>query len=558
MISELNYITVSLVSSCAVSIGKLRCSRSRDWSVVCASLNLASLHTLLTHPHTETTASSNNNNTRHYHRPIASRSKAMEVTAKPGADLLWAFQLHREHRALVKRLTAVEASAAQQQERITASKRTAHSDQHERVDALTERLRKLEDADVSEQVAGLASELRVSRQQLEQAYDKVKQIEKANKEVDSKTRDKHREIQARLGGFASVVTQTQNAVRALEGRLGPAVDAAERTAADGLAVFSERYEVQLGALSEQLRSLERMQGDLSTLVERDRRNHIVAAAVLASKGPEAPRTRGQDTTRSIPGHTQDMIKPAQSEPQAISGLPTQEKETSDVPATQRSSNIMPPAAKTPGVAVKKSTASNKGKRKRDFEKEISQLIHGGGSLTNAPSVLESQEPGTSTRGSKRLKNEAVEGRSLRSGFTQQVVPASKIKKESTTTRAKELAQPAVSVITGRKTAVRRSASKHATTATQVRKGKVRSKKAPAPKKPSLSVSSEIQEAHSPTPSASKQVPLPPTSAALALPLMSEEKATKQQEQRPKQRRRRIEQDDSMEEFLAKCEAAAEQ
>lgn len=477
----------------------------------------------------------------------------MEVTAKPGADLLWAFQLHREHRALAKRLTAVEASAAQQQERITASEQTAHSDQHERVDALTERLRKLEDADVSEQVAGLAGELRVTRQQLEQAHDKVKQVEKANREADSKTQDRNREVQVRLGEFANVVTQTQNAVRALEGRLGLAVDAAGRAAADSLTAFSARYEEQLGTLNEQLRSLERMQGDLRVLIESDRRNRTVAPVLSASQSPEAPEFTERDTTLSVPSRIQGMIQPTQSESQAIPESPAQEEVASDMPAPQRSSNIMLPVAKTPGIAVQKSTTSSKRKRKRGFEKEISQLIHGDGSLTNAPVILESQEPGATTRGSKKLKAEVVEGSSLRSGFTQQVLPTSNIKKERAVPRAKALAQSAVGVVTGRKTAAKRSAPGPATVATQERKGKAKSKA----KKQSLSVSSEIQVAHSRTPSASKHPPLSPTSAASALPLMPEEKANKEPEQRPKQRRRRIEQDDSMEEFLAKCEAAAE-
>ena len=483
----------------------------------------------------------------------------MEVTAKPGADLLWAFQLHREHRALAKRLTAVETSAAQQQERIVASGQNAHSNQHERVDALTERLRKLEDADVSEQVAGLASELRVTRQQLEQARDKLKQVEKANKEADSKNKDKERDVQAKLGEFASMVTQTQDAVRALEGRLGLAIDATGRTAVDGLTVFSERYEEKLAALSEQLRSLERVQGDLRALFESDnRRNHIVAAAVTASKGPEAPHTTEQDAIRSIPGHTQGMVVPAQSEPQAIPESPAQEKEASDMTAPQRSSNIMLPVAKTPGIAVPKSTTSSKRKRKRGFEKELSQLIHGDGSLTNAPIVLESQEPGAATRGSKRLKVEAVAGRSLRSGFTQTGAPTNSIKQEPTVTRAKPLAQPAVSVAAGRQTAAKnaakRSAPKPAAIATQERKGKAKSKKAPVPKKTMPSTSSEVQVAYSRTPSASEQPPLTRSLAASAMPVVPE---LKQQVQRPKQRRRRIEQDDSMEEFLAKCEAATE-
>lgn len=558
MISKLNYITVSLSSFCAVPVGKLRCSRRLE----CRSRELKfdltpySAYSPSHSDHSKQTATILAITI----TPLP-LDHAMEVTAKPGADLLWAFQLHREHRALAKRLTAVETSAAQQQERIVASEQNAHSDQHERVDALTERLRKLEDADVSEQVAGLASELRVSRQQLEQARDKVKQVEKVNKEADSKNKDKERDVQAKLGEFASMVTQTQNAVRALEGRLGLAVDAAGRAAADSLTAFSARYEEQLGTLSEQLRSLERVQGDLRVLIESDRRDRIAAPVLSASKGPEAPKITEQDTTLSVPSHTQGTIQPAQSEPQAKPESPAQEEVASDMPAPQRSSNIMLPVGKTPGIAVQKSTTSSKRKRKRGFEKELSQLIHGDGSLTNAPIILDGQEPGAATRGSKKLKAGAVEGRSLRSGFTHQVVSTSNINKEPTVMRAKASAKPAVSVVTGKKTAAKtaakRSAPQPATSATQERKGKAKSKRAAAPKKSSLSISSEIQVARSRTPSASIQPPRPTTSAASPLPSMPEEKATKQSEHRPKQRRRRIEQDDSMEEFLAKCEAAAE-
>jgi hypothetical protein len=483
----------------------------------------------------------------------------MEVAAKPGADLLWAFQLHREHRALAKRLTTVETSTAHQQERITASEqKNTHSDQHERVDALTERLRKLEDADVSEQVAGLTGELRITRQQLEQARDKLKAIEKADKEADGKTKDKERAVQVRHGGFASVVAQTQNALQALEGRLGLAVDAAGRTASDGLAAFSERYEEQLGTLSEQLRSLKQVQGELRALVESDTRDRIVAPVISASTGLEAPKISGKDTSLSMPTYNQGRTKLTQTEPQAISVSPAQEKAT-DVPAPERYSNIMLPLAKSPGVAAQ-SIAPSKRKRKRGFEKEITQLIHGDGSLTNAPIVLESQEPGATTRGSKRLKAEVVEGRSLRSG-PQPGAPTNNTKKEPAVTRAKASAQPVVSVVAGRKTAAKlapkRPAPKRTTTATQERKGKANPRKAAVQKKQVRSTSSEIQVAHSRTPSASKQLSLPPMPTGLPLPLKSEKNTSKQNEQRPQQRRRRIVQDDSMEEFLAKCEAATE-
>jgi hypothetical protein len=108
--------------------------------------------------------------------------------------------------------------------------------------------------------------------------------------------------------------------------------------------------------------------------------------------------------------------------------------------------------------------------------------------------------------------------------------------------------------TAAKNAAKRLAPKPAAIATQERKGKAKSKKAPVPKKTMPSTSSEVQVAYSRTPSASEQPPLTRSLAASEMPVVPEKK---QQEQRPKQRRRRIEQDDSMEEFLAKCEAATE-
>ena len=51
----------------------------------------------------------------------------MANPAKPGADLLWAFQLHREHGALSKRLTLLEKATAQQQDRTTAEEQSARA-----------------------------------------------------------------------------------------------------------------------------------------------------------------------------------------------------------------------------------------------------------------------------------------------------------------------------------------------------------------------------------------------------------------------------------------------
>ena len=486
------------------------------------------------------------------HQLISSRSQPMEVTAKPGADLLWAFQLHREHRALSKRLAAVETSTSNQQERITASEHTAQSHQHERFDALTERLRKLEDADVSEQIAGLASELRTTRQQLEQARDKVKVIEKANKDVESKNQEKERDVQIRIGEFADVVAQTQNALHALEGRLGLAVDAAGRTAADGLATFGGRYEEQIGGLSEQLRRLERVQAELRALVESDRRDRITATVLPVPTVREEPKITEKRATRSKPSHTHARNEQRRIDPQGILESPEQEQTDIDVPVPQRPTNITPATAKiTTFAGPKKPPAPSYVKRKRGLEKEISQLIFGHGSLTNAPVILEDEEVGATTRGSKRLKAQAEEGTSLRLGVADPSVPTKDIKKEPVT-RAKALSRSTKTAVDGKE-----KLAKTVTTKTKGRKAAAKPRKTAVAKKPLLSTSIEVQVASSRTPSASEQPHIPPNLAGPPLPVKSEKNTSKQNEQRPQQRRRRIEQDDSMEEFLAKCEAAAE-
>jgi hypothetical protein len=483
----------------------------------------------------------------------------MEATARPGADLLWAFQLHREHRALSKRLTAVETSTSKQKERLTVAEQSVHSDQHERVDALTQRLRKLEDAEVTEQVAGLASELRTTRQQLGQACDKMKVIEKASKEFDSKASDKGRDVQDKLGEFASVVAQTQNAVHSLEGRLEIAVDSAGRFATKAVTASSERYEQQIGALSEEIRSLEQAHGDLRASIESDRRDRVVAPVFSVSTHPKAPEIAETGTTLSMPSHNSDRIEQMRSGKQAICKSPAQEQTAIDVPVQQHSSNIIAPAAQTLGSAEeKKPSVSGKSKRKRGFTKEITQLIHGDGSLTNAPQNLDSQEPGLTTRGNKRLKAGATEGRSLRSALPKPGLPANKIKEEPTATRAKAKAQPAKAAATAShsvaKITTARPAPKSTTTKNKGRKGRTKPKEAPVPRNP-LPTSEEIQVFH--TPSMSRLPPVAPTLAGSPLRLKLERNTAIQQEQRRQQRRRRIQQDDSMEEFLAKCEAATE-
>jgi hypothetical protein len=491
----------------------------------------------------------------------------MDSTVKPGADLLWAFQLHREHLALSKRLTAVEASAAKQQDKITASEQKFHTAQQERIDALAERLRKIEDSDVSEQIAGLAGELRGTRQQLEQVRDKTKLVEKANKDAVDKSGDRDAEVQDRLGELSSSVVQLQRRVGLSEERLQRLTDDGVRAATDGLQVTSERHDDQIQRLSEDLRGLERAQGQLRGLVENARQEQPVAPVIPAPTRSKTSRNAGKNVALSTSsrvaggnGQPQDGTQPI------LDGLGT-EQEVVDPSASQLPTNTISPDAETSALPVtqdvqKKPPGNNK--RKRGFEKEISQLIHGDGLLTNAPILPETQDPRAATRGTKRLKVDVFEGRSLRSAFTKPDAQSqiTNIKEEPTRARAKAAVQPRKAPVTQAKTATKtataRQAPKPTATKTRGRKAVPEPTRPVSTKQPPLaSRSSEILVAYSQASSASRDlVPASPSPAAKKEtgPSGRQKKLPQQQ---PKKGRRSIVQDDSMEEFMAKCEAALE-
>lgn len=495
----------------------------------------------------------------------------MEGAAKPGADLLWAFQLHREHRALAKRLTAVEASTSRQNDRITASEQNAHPAQQERVDVLTVRLRELEDSDTNEQVAGLASELRGTRQQLEQVRDKIKLVEKAQKEAVSTSKGRDQTFQDKLGELSNVVAQLQRFAEHSENRFKHLTDHGARAAADGQKASSERHENQIKRLGEQLGGLERAQGYLRALIENVRQDDRVAPAVTSTRS-KARKDIQNDVTLATSNETPGESGPPQSEPQAVSKRPAQERDALDLPASRRLDNITAPDLETPALPVarvepKKPTGPMK--RKRGFEKEITQLIHGDGSLTNAPIILESQSLGNTTRGDKRLKVEPKEGRSLRSALNKADTQSrvKNVKQEPSTARTKAAMQPKKTLVTGSKEATKNATK--TTKASQAPKAAVTRSNAPKvchnatetplsrrPLQPSSP--SEIQVAYSRGPSALEEAPAP---ASPPMPVKEEsdprEKRSLRTQKQPQQRRRRIEQDDSMEEFLAKCEAAME-
>lgn len=492
----------------------------------------------------------------------------MEGATKPGADLLWAFQLHREHRALAKRLIAAEASTARQNDRITAGEQSAHPAQQERVDALTVRLRKLEDSDTNEQVARLASELRGARQQLEQVRDKVKLVEKAHKEAASKAEKGDETFQDKVGELSNVVAQLQRFAEHSENRFKQLVEHGARATADGYKASSERHENQIKGMGEQLSGLERAQGHLRSFIEDVRQDHRVALAVSTSTRSKARKDINNDETLATSNETPGESGPPQSEPQAVSKRPAQERDALDLPASRRLDNIIAPDLETPALPVTRAEAKKPSgpiKRKRGLEKEITQLIHGDGSLTNAPVVLDSQSLGITTRGNKKLKVEPFEGRSLRSALNKPDTQSrvQKVKEKPATTRAKIAVQPQETLVTVSKKAAKPKPAgrppKNAVTKTRGRRGMPEATETPVPKQIlSLSSSSQIQVAYSRGSSARREAPC---AASPQMPAETEgcprEQRQLRTQPRPQKRRRRIEQDDSMEEFIAKCEAAME-
>jgi predicted nucleic acid-binding Zn-ribbon protein len=495
----------------------------------------------------------------------------MANAAKPGADLLWAFQLHREHGALSKRLKALESTTSQQQERLTVDEHNARAAYDQRLDALARQLQTLQESEVAEQVAGLASELRATRQQVEQARDKVKSIESANKEIDDKLQEREQVVHARFGNLESTLAQVQRTLLGLEGRLQLAAEHGARVADEGLKESRQRHGEDIAGLSERLRGLQDAQNELRVLVEgvvRDGYNAPIDAPALdqtttaplntaaASYVPTVPdpqrRTAALDETIAAPPSTSTASHITTiSNPQRKKTVLDQM--TSTAPSSSTASHIATMPDPKPAKAKAKSA--------RRFSREIASLINGEGSLTNAPDIMSSQLPlETSKGGSKKRKAPADEGPLLRSTFTQRETRSQvkKVKEEPLATRAKAPpVKPSKQAASQAKPAGKKGTTRQAAniSTTRVKKEPGRRTRALTPELPlQLPSSDQIQVAisqelvDSPTPT-----PLPLAARDKG---KGKEKVVVKREEKPKQQpRRKIKQDDSMEEFLAKCWAS---
>ena len=476
----------------------------------------------------------------------------MATAAKPGADLLWAFQLHRENGALSKRLKALENSTTQQQDRIAASEQERHSAHKERFDALAKQLQSLQESDVTEQVAGLASELRATRQQADQVCDKVKNIETASKEADGINQERERAVHGRFGDMESTVAQVQRTLLGFEGRLQQlAAQHGAHVAVERLEQMRQQHADEISGLKGRLRSLQDAHHELRALVEgvvRDCRRAPVIAPAIGQASTAALNVAAASHATAMP--KSQCVDTALAQTTTAPLKTTAASHTTIIPDSRPAKA---PQAKQPA-------------RTKRYKKEIASLKNGEGSLTNAPDIMLSQLPleSTETAGKKR-KAPADEGPLLRSAFPQRETRSQvkKIKEEPLVTRAKApVVKPSRQTASKVKPTGKTGATHQAANSTtQVKKEPGRNpRRARGP--------TNTPDISPPQLSSDRVVVADVVDSPTLLPLAARGKGkgngegngkgktgVKLEQQPQEPRRRRIKQDDSMEEFLAKARAS---
>ena len=484
----------------------------------------------------------------------------MEATAKPGAGLLWAFELHRENQVLSKRLKAIETTTAKQQEQITSNEQNADLAQQKRLDLLIKRLDKLEHSDLNAQIAGLTSQFQSTQRQLEQMQGKVKHIDKANGTAESKSEEKNRDIERRLEELTSALARTENVVHVFGNRLELATDHEVRSTVEILELSIERNEHQLKDLSGKVCNLQQTQVQLQVLLEdaglNNRFDSTLPVPAQLNGVRETRKAADVLPSSSIPANDEHVRETSTT--LSASG---RKPRILHSPVVQRNNDTATTLTTKPGLPATK-TGQEKplraAKRKRGFSKELTQLLHGDGSLTNATPIPQGNVDGPITRASKKPKIESVQGfpRESRSKMQKTQVNSALTKARAAAPTAAAAASSALkpaSTATIAATAVHKAAK----TGVSQRKGRnqnPKQRKQTVAKQPLLhSSSSEIQVAMHRFSPASKQHAAPMRSP---LPPKPNDCNGKHEQQQPP-RRRRIQQDDSMEEFLAKCQAAIE-
>lgn len=477
----------------------------------------------------------------------------MASTPKEATDLLWAYQLKREHRHLLSRVEAQAADSKIQADRLAAIEHAVGDRQDARVDTLEKEVKALRASDAALKAANLEQKLQHAQKQVDELRDQLANAEKAHRKDIGDNYVKHDALLGRIVIAEEDVVQMRVAVSGLEEQFHSIDHQSLRAMAETQQEESDEQRIALQQLDERLVGLEKAQAELHTLLGQSRKDAPPCAVEVASA---CSTNLGSSKSKEVR---------ARKEPTATY------------------------------VVAQKKSARNPNAR---FEKEISQLIYGDGSLTNAPLVSRKRGneplPGNNR---KRKPQHAEEEVSLaqhgtRSQKKEARVAAPKVQANVATQLHKEAMQ-AVSIFTQRET---RSQAKEPNN--QLEEKAVAKPRPKPPARDTVKTDRVAKGRTVPEPAASQkpgkraaperrlpvaissaksrsdvQVPASQSQQSLVvkLPLRVGPKAGHQHrllvlasptakamrkrhaaEQRP-QKRRRIEQEESMEEFLAKCQ-----
>ncbi|KAM0722544.1 hypothetical protein Q7P37_001985 [Cladosporium fusiforme] len=446
----------------------------------------------------------------------------MASPIKPATDLLWAYQMKREHRYLSDRLSTLEATLTKQDTRIAATENSDSSAQDARITEISNQVRSLQETDVAERLAGLASELRETRQQTERTRDKLRDFEKTSKKDTSAAGERDSAVQERITELEHNLSLVREVLQGCEKRFELT---AHKEITERLDEADKKHGTRFEGVDEQLRRLEKKQDELRTL--------------LAEVGHK---------THS-PATISNPIHPPQQSPACTKK------------STLRSA-ILPP----PSLPISKQTQN----KKRKLDREIAQLIHGDGSLTNAPLLFESQIQAPFADKKQRKALETVphpqrETRSQAKRLREEPLVADVVNSIEQPTARRDAKATAKTTHRPQKTVIVRKLRE-----TQHRRSS-ETASPPVPKLPlplsspsndDIVVESPVASPYPSTPTdlpstrkdKKKKADIRAAKGKAPSPVRESAKQVEQINQRPLQRRRRIEQDDSTEEFLAKCRA----
>lgn len=477
----------------------------------------------------------------------------MASPRESATDLLWAYQIKREHRFLAQRIDALEAALWEQNKRISTAETNSGAAQATRITELSKELKTLRDSDITEQIAGLAGELRDTRQQSERAREKLRDLKKTSKNDASAATERENALQARIAELEHQMSVNRVGVQSFERRFVLTMQDEIRPAMARVDETKTQHCARIGKLEEQLSRLKQTQDELRTLnMKRLQDAHYYASTSSPNPSQWASRGAGESTAQSA----------------MVSTLPPPSRRADESAAQGSVPSLSPlpplPPPPRPGRAHQK---------KKNMDKEVAQLICGEESLTNAPFVFETQGEASPPRDRKRKTVEETvqfSPRATRSqakrlkqappveGPTTQLEQPTPIPKTKATAKTSRRPQ--------KSTTLRGNKAKKQPNLPQAALSPIR--RLPLPLSSSVDANeSDVQPQpvlnHSPSPTI-----LPPPSkdkrktgagtvhGKAKTPSKEHPQQNEQVDQPPPQRRRRIEQDDSMEEFLAKCRAVS--